>query len=775
MISTTVMGAASRYYRPQAVAFDAWGPSVGIKGGDGWTPLISLVNDAGREVVYVYDWTGGDGIAPKPGIGYIGRYGIVSNIADAVSIRGASGLDGPNLITAATATSLTGLLKGSGSLVAAAIAGTDYVAVNDSRLTDARTPTAHASTHVAGGADKIRDATASQDGLMTSAFATKLDGIAPNANNYVHPNHSGDVTSVADGTLTIANNAVTYAKIQQVTERRLIGRYTNSVGEAQEIPLGASLTFNGTNLARAALTGDVTAGINSNSTTIANDAVTYAKLQNVSTTARLLGRKTAGAGDAEECSLSEVLDFVGSAAQGDILYRGASGWTRLPAGTSGRYLKTLGAGANPEWAIVESPHDRSHAITSTADHTAGNWKVFHSNGSNQIVELPLGANGTYLKSNGASAAPTFETVAGGGGSSITGTGIAYVRSGGDDTTGTIGNPSLPYLTAQAAWDDGARNLELGGGSYTVTHYSTSDGTGQETVRVRGIGKDSTSLTINWSGTPATEESPAGKMPVKPILLSDQSVSLTINLSGGDAHSGDNNGGAAPSFEFWHCYITSFSTVGGNGSGSGSSGSTSGGMTRWCETQSAFPASPSVDYYATLEAGLLKGGLIASNVTYGGSYVDAALDSLTARVPQETYMRTTEFTDSSGVISNVTGLSCSVAANEKVLIEIVGFRVGGAAGSGLQIAFTGPSSPTHVRYTLEHWNAVSTVRTVIAATAFNTTLTQADGSADALPIRITLTLINGANAQTVQFRAASENSGTSITLLQGLTMRVHRIP
>jgi hypothetical protein len=105
---------------------------------------------------------------------------------------------------------------------------------------------------------------------------------------------------------------------------------------------------------RAALTGDVTASANSNATTIANDAVTYAKMQNISATSRVLGRKTAAAGDTEECTLSEVLDFVGSAAQGDILYRGASTWTRLAAGTSGHYLKTLGSGANPEWAAVSA-------------------------------------------------------------------------------------------------------------------------------------------------------------------------------------------------------------------------------------------------------------------------------------------------------------------------------------------------------------------------------------------------------------------------------------
>lgn len=54
-------------------------------------------------------------------------------------------------------------------------------------------------------------------------------------------------------------------------------------------------------------------------------------------------------------------------------------------------------------------HDRAHTITSTSDHTAGNHKVFYSNGSGQIVELPLGSSGQVLQSNGAAAAPTFTT------------------------------------------------------------------------------------------------------------------------------------------------------------------------------------------------------------------------------------------------------------------------------------------------------------------------------------------------------------------------------
>lgn len=41
---------------------------------------------------------------------------------------------------------------------------------------------------------------------------------------------------------------------------------------------------------------------------------------------------------------------VGSDAQGDILYRNATEWARLPAGSSGQVLKTNGAGANPSWS-----------------------------------------------------------------------------------------------------------------------------------------------------------------------------------------------------------------------------------------------------------------------------------------------------------------------------------------------------------------------------------------------------------------------------------------
>lgn len=68
-------------------------------------------------------------------------------------------------------------------------AGT-VAAGDDSRLTNSRTPTAHASSHVSGGSDEIRAATASVNGLMTAAFASKLDGIEAGAQVNVATNLS---------------------------------------------------------------------------------------------------------------------------------------------------------------------------------------------------------------------------------------------------------------------------------------------------------------------------------------------------------------------------------------------------------------------------------------------------------------------------------------------------------------------------------------------------------------------------------------------------------
>ncbi|MCQ2010538.1 hypothetical protein NOM01_10975 [Sporolactobacillus sp. STSJ-5] len=62
----------------------------------------------------------------------------------------------------------------------------------------------HASEHLSTGADPIPDATDNQDGLMSSSDKTKLDGVATNANNYVHP--ASHPASMITGLATVATS-----------------------------------------------------------------------------------------------------------------------------------------------------------------------------------------------------------------------------------------------------------------------------------------------------------------------------------------------------------------------------------------------------------------------------------------------------------------------------------------------------------------------------------------------------------------------------------------
>lgn len=51
-------------------------------------------------------------------------------------------------------------------------------------------------------------------------------------------------------------------------------------------------------------------------------------------------------------TLSSIIDSVFGSAQGSILFRDLTLWNDLAPGTSGQFLKTQGAGANPVWAAA---------------------------------------------------------------------------------------------------------------------------------------------------------------------------------------------------------------------------------------------------------------------------------------------------------------------------------------------------------------------------------------------------------------------------------------
>jgi hypothetical protein len=83
--------------------------------------------------------------------------------------------------------------------------------------------------------------------------------------------------------------------------------------------------------------------------------------------------------------------------------------------------------------------------------------------------------------------------------SISTPGVAYIETNGNDITGAVGNPQKPYLTAQEAFDDGARILHLGAG---VTTSITVSNSGPQTLAlfVTGCGLTDSNLSVSVTST-----------------------------------------------------------------------------------------------------------------------------------------------------------------------------------------------------------------------------------------------------------------------------------
>lgn len=107
-------------------------------------------------------------------------------------------------------------------------------------------------------------------GTLTNATGLPTAGLTGTLQAAQEPAHTGDVTNSAGSlALAIANNAVTYAKFQQVAASSLVGNATGSLANAAGITLGATLAFSGSALQTAAHTGDITTTANSFATTLA--------------------------------------------------------------------------------------------------------------------------------------------------------------------------------------------------------------------------------------------------------------------------------------------------------------------------------------------------------------------------------------------------------------------------------------------------------------------------------------------------------------------------
>ena len=106
---------------------------------------------------------------------------------------------------------------------------------------------------------------------------------------------------------------------------------------------------------------------------------------------------------------AQIAKSIGTA-QGDIIYfTGSATPARLAKGTATQVLAMNAGATAPEWVAAAGGYTN---LTSFVDQTA--WRLFYSNTAGDVVELALGADGTYVRSNGASAAPTFAVPGGAG-------------------------------------------------------------------------------------------------------------------------------------------------------------------------------------------------------------------------------------------------------------------------------------------------------------------------------------------------------------------------
>ena len=127
----------------------------------------------------------------------------------------------------------------------------------------------------------------------------------------------------------------------------------------------------------------------------------------------------------------------------------------------------------------------------------------------------------------------------------------------------------------------------------------------------------------------------------------------------------------------------------------------------------------------------------------------------------TQFLTSAYTNSTTTFSNITGLSFSASASQNYKWVCDLDYQTSATTANLKIQITGPTSPTAVTYDVSSYDT-STAVVGAAATAFSTSLPTGPTTPSTnlnLPVRVTMTLLNGSNAGTVQLQAAATGTGT----------------
>lgn len=87
--------------------------------------------------------------------------------------------------------------------------------------------------------------------------------------------------------------------------------------------------------------------INGTGISLTDSGVTNAKLAGM--VANTIKARVGTSGAPQDATIHQILDFLGTSARGEIIFKGATQWEKLSPSISGYVLETRGTGSGPEW------------------------------------------------------------------------------------------------------------------------------------------------------------------------------------------------------------------------------------------------------------------------------------------------------------------------------------------------------------------------------------------------------------------------------------------